>query len=79
MNRITATARMAAKTKPMTRVAVMVMSPSAKSQVGRSACADWVSGPNARLSPCWITMAMPKVASSEVNRSRVMTLLMTVR
>ena len=79
MKMMTATARMAAKMKPMTRVAVTVIRPPAKSQVGRSACADCVSGPKARLRLCWITIAMPKVASSEVNRSRVMTLQMTVR
>ena len=78
MKTMTATARMTAKTKPTMRVEAIVISPSANDSVGRSAFADCVSGPNARLMLCWMTIAMPNVASSEVKRSRVMTLQMTV-
>ena len=79
MKKITASASTQASAKPMTRVTGMVTSPPANCQVGRPACADWVSGPNAKFRLCWMTMAMPKVASSEVNRSRVITLLTTRR
>ena len=46
-----------------------VTMPPKSERISKPDSATWTSGPKTRLSACWMTMAMPKVASSETNMS----------
>ena len=79
MNTMTPAASAAAISTPSSLAIGTSMKPSRKYSVSYSSFTLWVSEPNSRFRICAIMIARPKVASSEVKRSRSITREMTVR
>ncbi len=73
MKKTTPAASDAASTTPISLAIGTSTKPSKKYSVSYSSLMLCVSDPNSRLRICAIMIATPKVASSEVNRSRSIT------